>query len=74
MLAPSRPSHDHNAPTLYRKSAAQRFRTVGPVASYRTKDDCEPVGALPRWTSWAMFAWLAGTVAAYSLILARWWE
>ena len=74
MLAPSRNQNDHGGQTLYRETAAHRFRTVGPIGGYRTKDDCEPVAPLPRWTSWAMFAWMVGAVATYSLILARWWE
>ena len=74
MLAPMNASQDQNNPSLYRAAAARRFRTVGPVASYRTKDDAEPVAPLPRWTSWVMIGWMIGAAATYSIILSRCWE
>jgi hypothetical protein len=74
MSRPFTNSEEQSRPTLYRAAAARRFRMVGPVASYRTKDDADPVGPLPRWTSWVMIGWMIGAAATYSIILSRCWE
>lgn len=74
MRAPLGTSNDDGTPTLYRAAAARRFRRVGPLGSYRTKDDGDSISPLPRWTRWVMIGWMIGAVAAYSIILARYWE
>ena len=61
-------------PTAYRESFPCRMRIIEPVVMRRDKDEFEAFAPLPSWTSWALVAWTIGSTAAYTAILARWWE
>jgi len=74
MLTQAPAAESHTVRAANPKPLVWRLPMIEPTVTYRAKEEFEPTSPLPRWAGWTLIAWTIGTSAAYTAILARWWE